>query len=248
MNNELDQKSFEEIESYILETMSPTAKKQFEERMSGNVELANEVDRMRDQITAVELGAFSSSIQNIAQEYQQSNPSIDQKKRNSGLSTRLLSIAAGLAVLIGSAMWIMGSQSTTEHIYAEEFTPDPGLPVIMGTTDNYEFQDAMVDYKAEKYDSAIRKWSELAKESDPNDTLNYFIACAFMNQDKMEEAGSYFTEVLSQKNSAFHDKAVWFAALSYFRSEDQKKLESLTSSISAEYKERYERLLQSLEE
>src|SRR5690606_34600771 len=114
-----------------------------------------------------------------------------------------LAIAAGIAALIAVGIWALNFQSETDSLFAQYHTTDPGLPVPMSASEEYIFHDAMVDYKAEKYATAIEKWKALSAETPENTTISYYLGASFFNQEKYNEALPYFEMVMTDSSSKF---------------------------------------------
>jgi tetratricopeptide (TPR) repeat protein len=122
------------------------------------------------------------------------------------------SIAAVLVVLIG-IFWMMESNNSPERIFAENFKPDIGLPLKMGTTDNYDFYEGMIAYKQEDYQAAIAKWKLLLKNNPENDTLNYFLGVSHLAQGNAEKSLKYLKNQDRFQQSIFKEDAAYYAAL-----------------------------------
>ena len=239
MEQELDQKIFEKIEAYLLEELSQEEHAAFESRMVEDAVLKQEVEVQRQNMLAVEMGAFSNSLSKIADEYKNAYPAIDRKGGSRGFSImRVFSIAASIVLLVALSFWFMNRPDKYERIMAEHFVPDAGLPVPMSATDNYEFHDAMVDYKMEKFDKAISKWNALLIDSPQNDTLRYYIASAEFNAGRTEKAIPLYEGLAQDQNSVFQNKAEWYLFLAYLDSEQFDKLHAFSVPQDGSYSDR----------
>lgn len=235
----LDQETFETVEAYIIGDMTQEETAEFESRLALDAQLRSELEIMRESILAVELGAFESSISDIAENYDRNNPSIGKKPRT---GWKFISLAAAIAALISLFFIFDIATPSNEKLYAEYFKEDPGLPVAMGANSSYDFSDAMVDYKAEKYELAIAKWTTLLADDPQNDTLNYFIANSLMNSDQIEKAIPMFQQVAKNSESRFKDKAQWYLALAFVHQNDREALSKLDSDQNDQFGERIEAL------
>lgn len=205
----MDQGKFEQIESYLMKNMAPDEKAEFERQMANDAELRNEVERQRENMLAVEFGAFSGSVTRVAKQYQQENPSIGPT-RSKG---HYWAIAAGFAALLAVTIWAVTGSNRSESLMAEYYQPDLGLPVVMGVIDDPVFADAMVDYKVGEYDEAIGKWSTISQDVQ-NDTLSYYLASAYLANGQPIKAIPLFKQTLDQPGSAFEHQAAWYLLLS----------------------------------
>ena len=130
-------------------------------------------------------------------------------------------MAAILVLAIGS-YWYFG-QPTNEKLYTKYFTPDPGLPTTMSATNNFEFYDAMVNYKHGEYKIAISKWKKIEQKNPTNDTINYFLGVAFMAEKNETESIPYFQKVLVENNSVFTNDAYYYIGLAYLKNNNLDK-------------------------
>jgi predicted Zn-dependent protease len=136
-------------------------------------------------------------------------------------------------------------KSSEEKLFAQYYKPDVGLPTMMGISERYEFENAMVSYKTGDYQKAIDSWQLLLKDNPGNDTLNYFIGSALIADRQVKQALPYFDKTLTVSNSAFEQEARWFKALALLHM--GKKQEAITLLEKTEHPEK-ENLLQKLKE
>jgi tetratricopeptide (TPR) repeat protein len=87
----------------------------------------------------------------------------------------------------------------------------------MGENDNYDFYEAMVDYKTGNYKMAINKWEKQLLAKPENDTLNYFLGSAYLAINKQEKAIDFFETISSDSNSIFKDDSYYYMALAQIR-------------------------------
>ncbi len=210
----LDRPTFEAIEAYVLDRMSPAERGAFEQRIAADPALRAEVELERENIHAVELGGLQRMLHGLRAEEQRAG------KGGSGAWWRYA--AAVVILLIGSVLWF-GRPSANERLFTEHFTPDPGLPVAMGATDAPVFADAMVSYKEGKYAQARVKWEVLLTAEPDNDTLRYFIACTDLATDRPGHAIPELERLAREDGSPFSAKARWYLFLAYVRTGDHER-------------------------
>jgi tetratricopeptide (TPR) repeat protein len=212
----MDQVRFEEIERYLRGEMSEELAQSFESRLAEDASLRSDLEAIKDSILAIEMGGFKASMQGIGTRYDKENPSISPSRSNP-FNLRLFAIAAGIAAVVSVVYLFWPKVDAGKELYAEYFSPDPGLPVTMGITDAYDFKDAMVDYKTGDYTKAIQKWNGLLKESPQSDTLNYYLGCAHLNAGASQKAIEHLKGVRENESSSFQQKAAWYLALAYLQ-------------------------------
>ena len=226
---ELDQPTFERIERYLLGEMTIAEKTQFELEIANNEALQNEVKLQRQMIAGIQVQSVDLQ-DTTSEEYARglARKSFDNSRKIHRLIVPLLGIAAGIVlVAVVGYFWMNSNQD----LYAKYYEADPGLPTIMGVADNYEFQDAMVDYKMEDYQKAKEKWQKLTERNSSNDTLNYYIAMADLNLNNFEKSAQSLNQISTK--SSFYADALWYQALIAIHEKDydlaREKLETLDS-------------------
>lgn len=211
-NNHIDEELFERIEAYILERMEPADRISFETEMQRDETLRNEVILQRKLIGTVEI---LSGKQLFA-----TNKSIPLKKTNRSW----LYVAAAAVVIVLLLRQFYTPPTTTEGLFADFFEQDTGLPVVMSSDEhNYTFYDGMVSYKEEDYKKALQIWEQIA---NPSDTLLYYTGMAYLNSDDLTNAIRSLERVATDEDSQWHQKAIWYLALSLLkqnRLDDTKK-------------------------
>tara|TARA_R110002020_G_scaffold370759_1_gene582391 strand:+ start:767 stop:1519 length:753 start_codon:yes stop_codon:yes gene_type:complete len=146
--------------------------------------------------------------------------SVDEKNSNRNtkqnektkLSAIWFAIAAVLVVLIG-LFWMLKTESTSEKIFASHFTPDIGLPLKMGSSNNYQFYEGMLDYKQGNYKEATLIWEVLLKNNPESDTLNYFLGVTYLAQGNASTSLKYLEKQNLFEEGMFKEDAAYYAAL-----------------------------------
>jgi tetratricopeptide (TPR) repeat protein len=133
-------------------------------------------------------------------------------------------VAASIIIIAGiGALLFLNRNNREEKLFATYYKPDPGLITAMSVSDNYEFDRAMIDYKTKDYDGAIHAWEKLLTAKPDNDTLNYFIASAWLAKKNNEKAIIYFQKVISDTSSYFLHDAYWYAGLALLKEGKDKE-------------------------
>ncbi len=207
--SDISQEEFEEIEQYLLGTLSESQKAEFELRLRSDVTLRNEVKLQRSLMTSVELGAFGNELKNLAQ------PAGKSRKLQTSYSWLYAAAVVGI-LITGFVGWMLLRDSDSpskSDLFAAYFYPDPGLPVVMSSTDRYEFYDGMVSYKEGKYEEALALWRKLPTEQLQSDTVRYYQGVALLNLEKLDESAAFLEGVSENAQSEFYGKAIWYQAL-----------------------------------
>ena len=233
---ELSQELFEKIESYLLNQMPEDERVAFEKDIDIDRNLKAEVSRQKDLMLAAEVQGMKSKLNRI-----------HGKQTGRKSPTVWYSLAASIVLIIAVGSWWIVRPTASERIFSDYASFDPGLPVPMSATDDYDFYDAMVDYKSGDYETAIEKWNALSARSEVNDTLTYYIASAYFNAEKYKEAIDRYQRVIALDSETYAAKSEWFLGLSYLKLNEIDKLKQLAADSHPENATRFNEILERLE-
>ena len=230
--NNISQELLETIERYLNGTMDESEHNIFSERMEADPQLQQQVEDVRTMLVGIEQAVLTGKMEDFhaeipTEEHAEKVIPLTSKKRN---RFAYIGIAASIIAVIG-LFWIFTQKSETEQLFAEYFVADPGLPTNMGDIENFEFYDAMVDYKQGDYSEAIDKWSNQLTFKKENDTLHYFLGVAQLASGNETGAIEHLKTVTDEATSVFTKEAWYYLGLAYLKSEDlENAKESLANS------------------
>ena len=222
-NTNISPEEFEIIERYILKQMPQDEYDAFALKLLDDATLQNKIKSVQLLLVGIQEASLTEKMENFHKEIVSSEKKINHGGGNL-FSMKRWMVAASLIVLVGlGALLFLSPFNKQEKLFTEYYKPDPGLITAMGTSDNYLFEHAMIDYKTKNYDSAIKTWENLLKSNPTNDTLNYFIGAAFLAKEKSDSAIRYFQNVLSNPQSYFFNDANWYIGLSLVKQQKSQK-------------------------
>ncbi len=237
-NNTLPPEEFTKTENYLLGNMTIAERKDFEVELETNSVMQEELAMQKELQLSIEAGGLKESLHAIHEKV--------IAKRSSSKKNYWLAIAAGIAALVAVSVWTLNQKTPEDALFAQYASIDPGQPVPMSATADYSFHDAMVDYKAEKYDKAIEKWTVLATENPENKTLTYYLGASYFNQEKYNKALPYFEEVMVIEDSRFQAKAQWYAVLTWLKTENDAEILAITPLPKSEFSDKIKDIQQKL--
>ncbi len=235
--NDISQEEFEKIEAYINGQLSSEDLLEFENRLKNENHLATKVEDIKIVLTGIETQAMKEQLNEFHKELasHQDKTIVNQPKVRR-FNWRRIAVAAVLIIGLGS-FWIFGGNSN-ERLYTKYFIPDPGLPTTMGNNDNYEFYEAMVDYKQGDYKGAISKWESLRNLKPQSDTLNYFIGVAHLASKNEKIAIPFLEDASKNPEFALKNDAHYYLGLAYLKNGNTKQAKvNLKKSSSENSKE-----------
>ena len=229
---------FERIEQFILNKLSASDRDLFLQEMNRNVSLRDEVERQKLLMLTVEAGGLREEMKAIATR-------IDKERV---VSFKIwYSAAAIIVVVLGVSWWFLRNDRASDDLFAQMAKPDPGLAVPMSSSTDYSFYDAMVDYKAEKYDLAIQKWQPQLLADLDNDSIMYFLGSSYFNLKKWNEARDYYLLVRKNPESAFYAKSGFYLALIAYREQNSITLAELAKDTLSPYADKISSLKEAMD-
>lgn len=216
------QEEFEHIEMYLNGKLEPTDLLKFEAKLDNENNFKTKVEDIKTVLSGIEIQALKEQLNQFHEDIEKksTNSEIENIKVHSLNWKRLL--VAAVLIIAASSFWFLNGNSN-ERLYSKYFTPDPGLPTTMSSTNNYEFYEAMVDYKQGNYKTAISKWEILQSSKPKNDTLNYFIGMAYLANKNERKAISFLEEATLNSEFVLINDANYYLGLAYLKEGDIDK-------------------------
>jgi tetratricopeptide (TPR) repeat protein len=141
---------------------------------------------------------------------------IDQHSR---ISMRRIyyAAAATLILLMIPGYFVYQNMTFNSRMYNEFYMKDPGVPVVMGSTNNSAFNNAMIEYKDANYKTALALFNQLRASDNYNDTLNFYSGLCYLETDYPEKAVDLFKKVTESETSYYYYPANYYLGLTYVR-------------------------------
>jgi len=170
--------------------------------MASSIDLAMEVSELQDQISGI------TDLKKSA-----------KKTKVISIRTWMTGVAAGVAILLGS-IFLFRSQDDKDPFAQFQFK-EPGLPVVMGTSSQYELDNAMTYFREENYKRAEMEFSTLRDQiKEYSDTLTYFIGVSQYYQEKYQLSTKTLSLMMADGDSSYLDRAQWFLVLNYLKQDN----------------------------
>ncbi len=219
-NNNISQDLFETIERYLNGTMDIQELKDFNLLLESSDTLKTQISDVKTTLLGIETQSLKEQLDQFHQEIPKTKTQKPLSKKVRFLTFSKIAAAATIIIAIGS-IWFFNSQPN-QRLYVKYFKPDPGLPTTMGINeDNFDFYDAMVNYKHGDYTLAISKWSILSHKKPANDTLNYFLGVAHLANKNSDDAIRFLERTVQSKNSfPLINDAHYYLGLAYLKKDN----------------------------
>ncbi|MGB5417384.1 tetratricopeptide repeat protein [Algibacter sp.] len=215
-NSKISQDILEIIEQYLNGSMTTQELKDFNQLLELDDEFKVKVKDIKTMLAGIETQNLKEQLDEFHEEIPKTKVQKPTKSKVRFLSFSKLAIAASIILAVGS-IWFFNTPKN-EKIYANFFKPDPGLPTTMSNTNNFDFYDAMVNYKHGDYTLAIDKWRVLQEKNPENDSLNYFLGVAYLANKNENVAIPYLERAIEAKDDfAFLGDAYYYLGLAYLK-------------------------------
>ncbi len=212
----ISQEQQERFELFLMDKMSVEEKRSFEISLTEDKNLQGVFEEFKSLFEMIEETGIRKKMNDFHTEVEKEEPTVSQL--HASKSRFNYRIAASVAVLLTiGGLWFFNRPTTNEKLFDKYYTQDPGLPTVMGNSDNYAFYEAMVDYKQGNYPKAITKWEKLLAQKPGNDTLNYFLGVSYLAVDNMPKASNHLQAMIQDKNSVFKNEANIYLGLTLIR-------------------------------
>lgn len=204
------------ISEYLNGGLTSGERSALEDRMLADHEFRKKVDEVR----ALQIGIRETYLTEQLEAFHAKLPDTKRTVKVNNLFWRRSGWLAAAAVFVFAmiSLWFFWPGQTPEQkLFSRYYKVDPGLPTLMGASDDYAFETAMVDYKMGNYQEALGKWQPLLMENPGNDTLNYFMGVAYLAVNRPDSALMLFDRTVGTPGSAFRSDAYWYKALALLK-------------------------------
>ena len=157
---------------------------------------------------------------------------VKPRERRLGLTKAMgMALAAAALALVFAVYFLLRGQDR----YAGYDYRDPGLPVVMGVSEDPGFARAMTLFKEENYTEAATEFAARATTtaSTGNDTLTYYLGASHYYAKEYNAARPPLQTVSANAASLFQERAQWLLALTQARLIEQEAARSTLREILA---------------
>lgn len=231
-HDDISKPLFDKIERYLSNDMAADEQEEFTKMLENEPDLRDQVHEFEILFDAIETQSLKEKMEGFHEHIPEGEGvKLPHRSKLFSLSYKTMAVAACIIALLSlGGYWIL-YQNSNRALYNTYFSADPGLPTVMGSSDNFEFYDAMVNYKYGDYSLALSKWDEQLKAKPDNDTLNYFAGVSKMALQDTKSAIANLEIVVGQPSGNFEKEAQFYLGLAYLKNNNiDKALKHLKQS------------------
>lgn len=217
----ISKEEWELIEDFLRNNLSDAQKITFDNLSENDLEFPQKINEVKSVLQGVKEGVLQQKM-DVWQENIHSFEEVSVKPIQTDWKKHLMAASILLIIGLAAAWWIL-KPSAEEQLFAQFYKPDPGLATVMAETQQYDFEKAMVDYKSGHYETALKSWEMLLKQSPQNDTLLFFVGSAHLGLDQTSSAIKFLENVAKLPSSTFQKDACWYLGLALLKENQQQK-------------------------
>ncbi|WP_109301559.1 hypothetical protein [Aquimarina sp. AU474] len=171
-----------------------------------------------------------------------SNKSIKQESKIIKMPVWLYAVAASIAIVFGVYFFNQGDPAYSDYANI------PELAIAQRSSAQEEVKKAENAFNAKKYAEAEKYLSVLISQDVNNIEYQFYYGISLLEQDKYKKTTKVFQKI-SQGNSIYNHKAIWFEALNQLKQGKHGECSELLKTIpeSAEDYEIAQELLKKLD-
>jgi len=213
-NQQITPEELAYIDRYLHQQMTEEEQTVFRQKIKNEADFKEKVNEVRLTLLAI----AETGVEEKIKEFHKRIAPLPAINKDKTIRLRYFAAAASVAILVSLGVWfLLMNNDTGNDLYSNYYKPDPGLMTVMGSTDKYEFEKAMVSYRNGEYRQAIITWKEQLNRNPSSDTLGYFLGAAYQAAGITDSAKIYLSEIATQPGSSFYKDANWYMALLYLK-------------------------------
>jgi len=230
---------YELIEKYLASEMPDGQRRAFEEQLSKDKALFDEVKLHKDLANRLEgekLHKFLAALHEADANWQLSPK--EKKSILISMNARIvLAIAASLAIIIFTwqIFFVSGGDPAAKQLFSEFYEPYQMVLSQRSEADTAGHATllnlAVQDYASGNFSSAADAFQQLSKFEPENISYTFYYALSLLGSNKGSEAIEILEEVLQTKGHLFTEQSRWYLALAYILADDEEKALDLLKAI-----------------
>lgn len=212
---EINQATFETIQSYLRRELSQEARNNFERKMEMDSSLKEQVELHRS--VNAEMGDADSLLfrKRLAQISSQLK---EEKKRKLSFSWK---IAAALFFVFGLLVYLFfQTVGDKTNLFEDYYVAYPIEDIMRGNSAN-SFEPALELYSKHEYEKAVGLLEMASKKNPDNFAIDLYLGNCFLNIDEERKAIEFFEKI--PKENIYFEHAQWYLALTYIKMNQMEK-------------------------
>ena len=226
---------FDRIEAYLLGELKGAELETFAEEMKADPKLRMAVVSHYQAIRSVRVGALKGELEKIHKRLEAQG--VLRKRSYQGFY--FAAAAAMIAFLVAAYLGAFTNKPQYLLAYEEMHVVDPGLPTLMGVSEDPVFDEAMVAYRMGDYSGAVAGFERVLEVYPENDTVQYYLGMSYLEQKDRDIAVMYLNKVRGSESVALREKADWYLVMAYLQGGEVDKAKQVVGYIEKQEGHKY---------
>jgi tetratricopeptide (TPR) repeat protein len=235
-----EQTKYERIESYLAGTMVPAERLQFEQELTADSSLADELElhrQLQGSLRGEKIHEFRAVLQAVDKQWQKPAGKPNRSQRLRLLFRPALAVAAAVALLL--IAWQLfspnGRPDASEQLFAAYFEP---YQMVLNQRSAAELPEragllntAIKQYAEGQFADAAIAFRQLEQSEPGNIAFQFYQALALLASGQADEAIPILENVLARSGHLFSEQCRWYLALAHLKRGQEAEAKQLLDSI-----------------
>lgn len=237
-----------QIDSYLLNKLSPIDKEEFEKELTKNQSLRKKLDICKDLHDSVQ----EDDIFTLREKLKRAESDIGRKKNKPFKIVSYLT-AASIAIVITLRFFVFSPSPSYDELFEKYFEP---FEIIGDTRSVESINDALLSddiikkYFNGKYFDIISEIESIAIDNPSKTEISLMLATAYLETNQEDKAENLLSNILVEnKNGLYIEQIKWYLSLSIIKQGKTDEAKNLLTKIEKEegfYSKRATSILKSL--
>ena len=236
------------IEQYLSGDLSPEQQRHFEERLSMDSELRNNLNLYNSIHKTMKEEDPLPNENELLQTLKQLNGKYFTTNVRQGFFKKWMAVVAAAAIIImGGIYFLLPSKTSSEQLYAQFAQHNPLNIQSRGNRTDTIAQKAAIEFNKKNYRDALPVLEQYVQLQPLDIQMNFTLAECYLETGNYNDANRIFSSIANGQ-SAYMEAAKWYLALSALKQKDYTKCRNNLQNIpaSSPYFSKAKELLQKL--
>lgn len=203
------------IEDYLLNRLNPQQRMEFENRLSTDEQLSQQLALRRLAFKGARSAGrdrLRNRLKNIHQEVQK--PPAKTRR----LWPLITSLAAAVTLLlIGGTLFFRGQNLSPQELFVQNYQAYPLSLTSRGEAEELERAQLNQRYKNKDYQAALPLFEKLLSQDEKNARLLLGAGISHLELNQTKQAQTYFEAIIAAQDLRLQETARWYLALSFLK-------------------------------
>ena len=226
----------DKIDKYLKKQLSEQERRDFEQQMENDPDLAKEVALQQDVMEGIDAyfsKGLKRNLQELEKEIRHNQTEVVRKKRR--WFSWVTAIAASVLMVLLAGYFILFSKPDNQELFQAYYQPYPNIVAPAERSENGADEDTQPFrlYESGNYSAAIPAFEialETAEEQE-KPALHFYYGLSLLHLGKTAPAIEHLQLVSKQEDSPFALPAQWYQALAFLKNNDPVRAKAILEEL-----------------